>query len=37
MESYVSVRMKEEKSRRIIWKGSRKKKMIGIVMWKELQ
>ena len=33
----VSVRMKEVRSLRIIWKGSQIKKMIGIKMWKEMQ
>ena len=37
MESCVSVRKKEVKSGRIICKGSRMKKMIGNVMWKEVQ
>ena len=37
MESCVSVRRKEVKSERIIWKGSQMMKMIGIIMWKEMQ
>ena len=37
MESCDSVRRKEVKCGRIIWKGSWMMKMIGIVMWKEMQ
>ena len=37
MESCVSVRRKEVKSERIIWKGSRMKEIVGIEMWKEMQ
>ena len=37
MESCVSVRRKEVKSGRIICNGSSMRKMIGIVMWKEMQ
>ena len=36
MGSCVSVRMNEVKSGRIIWRGSWLKKMIGIIMWKEM-
>ena len=32
-----SVRRKEIKSGRIIWKGICMKKMIEIIMWKEMQ
>ena len=37
MESCVSVRRKEVKSGRIMWKGECMKKMIRIIMWKEMQ
>ena len=37
MESCVSVRMNEVKSGRIMWIGSLMKKMIEIMMWKEMQ
>ena len=37
MEGCVSVRMREVMSGRIVWKNSREKKMIGIIMWKEIQ
>ena len=37
MEGCVSVRMKEVKPGRIIWKNSRVKKMIGIMMRKVIQ
>ena len=34
---HVSVRQKEVKSGWIILKGSRMKKLIGIIMWKKMQ
>ena len=37
MGSCVSVRRKEANSERNPWKGSLMKKMIGIIMWKEMQ
>ena len=37
MESCVSVRRKEVKYERIIWEGSKTNKIIGIIMWKEMQ
>ena len=37
MEGCVSVRRKEVKFGRIKWKGSWMKKMIVIIMWKEIQ
>ena len=37
MERCVSVRRKEVISCRIMLIGSRMKKMIGIIMWKEMQ
>ena len=37
MVNCVSVGMKENNYGNIIWKGSWIKKMIGIIMWKEMQ
>ena len=37
MEIPVSVRRKEVNSGNIIWKGTLIKKMIKIIMWKEMQ
>ena len=37
MDGCASVRRKMEKSGRIIWKGSRMMKIIGIIMGKEKQ
>ena len=37
MESCVSLRRKEVKSVRIILNGSSMDKMIGIIMWNEIQ
>ena len=37
LEDCVSVSRKKARSGRITWKGLRIKKMIGIIMWKEMQ
>ena len=36
-ESCVSARKEEVKSEKIIWKESRMRKIIGIIMWQEMQ